>query len=681
MTFFRVWVLHIFIFTFILVIYLTAKAFYAIDRLPYIPTAPKRAISAPLNRIYLAVLTYFRHQENTINRVNLIEISLRNMQIRKSRSFVTVGGMAVGIGAIVFLVSIGYGLQELVVGRVARLEEMRQTDVSTQPGSQVEITDETVSSISSFKEVAHVLPLISVVGRVNFQNSISDMAAYGVTAEYLKQSAIQPVQGAIFDSNNLSMQLTPSFTDRAEGNTSGNVAGAQTEANSASYGDHIQIVELSIDPTKFIPVRESPSPSAPLIGYTRRAEGIQTGEEVWGGGYIDNAHNGRGAFDENNEYLGRWVNASVLLWEKTECSSEKTPHCIDNMYLLKRDIRGFQAQADGYLAEINMTVTPLSESIPEVLAAEDEKTDDESTIFDIVAELSASGSADLELIKLASEAGIVQEAETQSVELAAGAVKQAVVNRAMLAVLGISEDEAIGKTFDVTFIVTSNLLSEDKKVESKQASYTIVGVIPEDRSPFFYVPFIDLRGLGIKAYSQMKVVANDRQDLQKIREQIEGLGLSTTSVSDTVAQIDQLFGTARQVLALVGMVALAVASLGMFNTLTVSLLERTREVGLMKAMGMKSHEVQELFLTESMLMGFFGGVGGILLGYLGGKLLGLMLSVVAISQGEGFINISTIPPVFVGIVFLLSLIVGIATGIYPASRATKISALNALRYE
>jgi len=195
------------------------------------------------------------------------------------------------------------------------------------------------------------------------------------------------------------------------------------------------------------------------------------------------------------------------------------------------------------------------------------------------------------------------------------------------------------------------------------------------------VPFIDLRSLGITNYSQVKLIVKDQAELARARRQVEAMGYVTRSVVDTVEQINSLFSTLRTALLLLGMVALAVAALGMFNTLTVSLLERTREVGLMKALGMKSAEVKELFLTESMVMGLFGGVLGIILGVVLGKLLGLILSLAAFSQEAGFIDVSYIPFPFVLTIVLLSLLVGITTGIYPARRATKISALNALRYE
>ncbi len=129
------------------------------------------------------------------------------------------------------------------------------------------------------------------------------------------------------------------------------------------------------------------------------------------------------------------------------------------------------------------------------------------------------------------------------------------------------------------------------------------------------------------------------------------------------------------------MAALLVATLGMFNTLTVSLLERTREVGLMKALGMKSDEVKELFLIESLIMGMLGGFLGIILGFVAGKLLSLVLSVFALVKGVGIIDITFIPLGFVLVIVFLAILVGIVTGLYPAKRAKHISALNALRYE
>ncbi len=169
--------------------------------------------------------------------------------------------------------------------------------------------------------------------------------------------------------------------------------------------------------------------------------------------------------------------------------------------------------------------------------------------------------------------------------------------------------------------------------------------------------------------------------MPEIRKDIEDLGFRTASTADTVAQIELLFGNLRIVLGLLGMVALGVASLGMFNTLTVSLLERTREIGGMKTIGMVAEEVRDLFLSEAMIMGLSGGIGGLILGTIIGKVLSLLISIFSLANGGEFINLTHVPLFLALFIIISSFVVGVFTGLYPAMRARKISALNALRYE
>lgn len=233
-----------------------------------------------------------------------------------------------------------------------------------------------------------------------------------------------------------------------------------------------------------------------------------------------------------------------------------------------------------------------------------------------------------------------------------------------------------------TLILDENFFDEEGyRAESEPTELTIVGVIPDEKTPSFYLPFSDMKHLGIKNYSQMKVVVKEQEDLKAVRQNIEAMGFKTASVVDTVGKINSLFGTVRILLSLLGFVALGVAALGMFNTLTVSLMEKTREVGLMKAIGMKSNEVKMLFLAESIVMGLSGGILGLVLSIIVGNLLSLALSLISITKGLGYLSLVYIPiPLGIGIV-TLSFVIGVLTGLYPSLRATKISALNALRYE
>lgn len=640
-------------FTLLLSLYFIGKMADKITKLPLISklTTKARPKFAAIYRKFSLTLNI--HEKDSISRIDLIEISMRNLRAKKTRTAVTIGGMTIGIAAIVYLVSIGYGLQQLVINRVARLDEMKQADVVAQTGSKLKINDKILSDFKNIDNVKYALPLIALVGRVSYQNSISDMAVYGVTSDYLKQSAIKPTSGKIFDSNELVSEVPQ-----------GVVAGAETSKTNVSVGDKIGDVDFYINANSWIRVRENPDPKSKILGYTKRTEGKYQGEEIWGGTYQSDDKTGKDGTDEKGKPLGRWLKSTVLLWNSENCDVQKGD-CEEGKYKVVRDEDGLQVQKTGYLAEINLMVSSSEVKPPNVLG---------DTTIDTTGTLTT--------VEIASEAGLVKLSETKKVDLGTNAKRQAVVNKAMLNVLGIKENEALGKTFSASFVVVGDLLdNEEEKIESTPSDYTIIGITPDDKTPVFYVPFIDLRSLGITNYSQVKVVVNETASLSRARKQIEGMGYMTRSVADTVAQINSLFKTVRALLALLGLVALAVAALGMFNTLTVSLLERTREVGLMKALGMKSEEVSELFLTESMIMGFCGGVFGIILGFFAGKLTGIVLSIFAIFRGVGVIDIAYLPLGFVAIIIVLSLVVGIATGIYPAKRATKISALNALRYE
>jgi len=594
------------------------------------------------------------NHENSISRLDLIDLAVKNMAAKKTRTLVTIGGMIIGIGAIVFLVSVGYGLQQVVISRVARLDEMKQADVITQPGSKIKINDKTLSDFMNLGNVQMTLPLIAVVGRVSYQNSVSDMPAYGVTSDFLKQSAIKPVEGKIFDSNNISLEVVPK------------VAGVETSlSNIGETGEVVRSIEFSVNPDEWIKVRSAPTTTSLVVGYTKRYQESGLGEEVWGSKYIDENGNGKSGVDESGKTIGKWIKAKVLIWKEEKCTIG-SGDCENGKYIVSREIDGSQTLVEGYFAEIGVNINSTGFASSDVLGTT----------------TSAGADGSLPFVEIASEAGIIAPVETKTVSLADGSKFEAVVNTAMLKVLGINSSQAVGKEFSTSFIVTGDLLSDSsQKIASIPVTYKIVGVTPDDKTPLFYVPFMDIRSMGIDNYSQVKVVASDQNILPKLRRQIEAMGYVTTSVSDTVTQINSLFATARAILALVGIAALAVAALGMFNTLTVSLLERTREVGLMKALGMKSSEIRELFLAESMIMGFVGGILGILFGFLVGKLLGLILSIFSVIKGVGFVDVSYIPFSFFIIIVFLSLLVGITTGLYPAKRATKISALNALRYE
>lgn len=654
--FLRVWVWSILTFTGLLLFYLLYRIFTRITSFRFFPAPVGKLIMLPLTKVYLYITNSSRYEERTINRVNLIELALRNMVFKKSRAVITVGGMSIGIGAIVFLVSVGYGMQQLVINRVARLDELLQADVSPQPGSRERINDASIAKLKDVEEVKEILPLIASVARVTLNNSVSDVPVYGVTTTYLKSSAIQPTQGEIFQSDDLS--VIPSTAT---------VAGIKT---TPEFKQPLYPVTARFVASSLARIRKEPAKSAALEGYAVIEQPIQA-TLVWGKSFPEAETIEQSADDVA---LSPWLFVTVPVWKAATCDAT-LPNCFQGTHQKVVDDAGIPVTVQGYIAPIQVLIEPTTAGSGQVLG---EMIEEEPLSEGLVL---AETTEDAGWVEIASESSQVQQEKVSNVPLAANAKKVAVVNTAMLKLLGMTETEAVGKTIQASFIAVGDLIGKDEKVESIATDYTILGVVPDDKSPYFYVPFVDLRGIGIVNYSQLKVVTSQKENLPAMRQKIESMGFATRSVADTVQQIDRLFASVRVLLGILGMVALSVAALGMFNTLTVSLLERTREVGLMKAMGMKSHEVQELFLTESMVMGFFGGILGIGMGWGAGKMLGVLLSALSLTKGQGFIDISYLPFSFTAFIFLLSLTVGICTGIYPARRATRISALDALRYE
>lgn len=400
----------------------------------------------------------------------------------------------------------------------------------------------------------------------------------------------------LFESNSVSFDTS----------TLGIVAGTTT--STGVKGEEIDDVAYTIDADTWLKVRKEPSTKAQVVGYTKRVEGQTSGIEVWGDTYTD-TDAGQGGTDAEGEPLGKWVKDTYLLWEKKSCTVEESGDCENGSYLVLRDTDNLQAQQEGYVAEISMNVMSQEQGT-QVLGVTTETND-----------------GSLPVVEVASESAAAQNQAVEKVDVKSSEKKQVVVNRSVLQLLNIPENEAIGKELTLSMVVVGELLDDqNKRIESTPLAYSIVGVIPDEGTPIVYVPFIDVRSMGVNKFSQTKVIVKDKSNLASVRTAIESAGFGTVSVADTVAQIDTLFANFRLILSVLGMVALSVAALGMFNTLTVSLLERTREVGLMKAMGMKSDEVKSLFLTESMIMGLYGGILGLLFGIVIGKVLSVVLS-------------------------------------------------------
>jgi hypothetical protein len=220
---------------------------------------------------------------------DIISLATKHLKVKKARTAITIGGMTIGFGSIIFLLSLGYGFERLVISQVTNLGEMKQVDLSIGQASSLSFSDETMQQILEVEAVEEALPIISSVARVSYQNSVSDVVAYGVTTRFLTESAIQPIKGEIFENESYSAEeyvrknQELSALNAANENQSGEVAGINIKVNAGvTLGQESARIKYSIYPLVWKPVYDSPSPKAKIIGYTKRQAGDQQAQEVWG---------------------------------------------------------------------------------------------------------------------------------------------------------------------------------------------------------------------------------------------------------------------------------------------------------------------------------------------------------------------------------------------------------------
>jgi putative ABC transport system permease protein len=196
----------------------------------------------------------------------------------------------------------------------------------------------------------------------------------------------------------------------------------------------------------------------------------------------------------------------------------------------------------------------------------------------------------------------------------------------------------------------------------------------------------DLREISSAAsdkplYSSVSVRVKNPAQVQIVEDAIKKMGFTTFSILDATRSLRQFFAVLDLFLGIFGSLALAVASIGIVNTLVMAILERRREIGIMKAIGASDIDVQRLFFAEAGAMGLLGGVVGVLLGWTIGQVINVGTNIYLKRQSLPPEHFWAVPWWLVGGAIGFSFIVSLISGLYPASRAAKLDPVQALRYE
>jgi ABC-type lipoprotein release transport system permease subunit len=210
----------------------------------------------------------------------------------------------------------------------------------------------------------------------------------------------------------------------------------------------------------------------------------------------------------------------------------------------------------------------------------------------------------------------------------------------------------------------------------------------EHRGPMSEVALALARGSGrlgdeqAEGYDSAIIRVTDPAMLTEVRKQLTDAGFGSFSIVDQLDQIRTVFLILDSVLGVLGGISLLVASFGIANTMIMSILERTREIGIMKAIGAEDREIKLIFFVEAAVIGLTGGVVGTVLAWgIDGLANRLAYRFVLKPQGASFVDFFALPPYLWGGAILFALIISIIAALYPASRAARIDPVKALRHD
>lgn len=237
---------------------------------------------------------------------------------------------------------------------------------------------------------------------------------------------------------------------------------------------------------------------------------------------------------------------------------------------------------------------------------------------------------------------------------------------------------------------------------SRQQTLTIVGITELDpesiRGPSragVFLPLNFLQGLHVMQPSDLRNVSSNNSptytslsvkvkspvQVPAVEDAIKKMGFNTFSIVDATSRMRQFFAILDIFLGIFGSLALAVASIGIVNTLVMAILERRREIGIMKAIGASDADVRGLFFAEAGAMGLFGGGVGVALGWIIGHVINFGTNIYLELQNFPPATIWSVPLWLVLGAIAFSIVVSLLSGLYPAARASRLDPVQALRYE
>ncbi len=272
----------------------------------------------------------------------------------------------------------------------------------------------------------------------------------------------------------------------------------------------------------------------------------------------------------------------------------------------------------------------------------------------------------------------------------------------------ISDEDirSISKVAVLGYKIRQDLFGEEdplgKKIRIKNVNFKIIGVMEERGTQMFqnldeyiYIPLItaqklllgvdSVRQIMVKAISEdvideavenIRLILREQHNIQNPENDLSKDDFKVMSQVETVEMVGQITGILVALLSSIAAIALFVGGIGIMNIMLVSVTERTREIGLRKAVGARNKDILCQFLIEAVVLTLLGGIIGFIVGLSFSFIIALVLSKVL-----GIVWDFVLPISAVILAFGVAAVVGLVFGIYPARKAANLDPITALRYE
>ena len=234
------------------------------------------------------------------------------------------------------------------------------------------------------------------------------------------------------------------------------------------------------------------------------------------------------------------------------------------------------------------------------------------------------------------------------------------------------------------YIICGIIKPRDEFTFDRSRSALVIPPVTASRIPRLSFSSIwDILGEGKEegTYSSIYVRVAEMEDLTPVRGKIEAMGVGVFALADELEEIKRAFLIMDSLLGAIGTIALIIAALGIINTMLMSILERTREIGVMKAVGGSENEIKFIFFVEAACIGLIGAVFGLMLGWLVTRIANQVMNTMVLPDDQGPIDLFYFPVWLILGAVGFSVVVSLAAGLYPAIRAARIDPVRALRHD